>query len=103
VARFEADVVIIGGGITAAMVAEKLPELRPNWSVVVVEAGKRLFDFDRRFEYRKRNLDYGEHMWPATTSPTRARAASSRARWRLADRRFTGAACAIAFQKKTRA
>ena len=28
-ARYEADVVIIGGGITAAMVAEKLAELRP--------------------------------------------------------------------------
>src|SRR5262245_1426751 len=64
VARFEADVVIIGGGITAAMVADKLSELRPNWSVIVVEAGKRLFDADRRFEYRKRNLEYGEHMWP---------------------------------------
>jgi quinoprotein glucose dehydrogenase len=64
VARFEADVVIIGGGITAAMVAEKLSELRPNWSVVVVEAGKRLFDAERRFDYRKRNLEYGEHMWP---------------------------------------
>ncbi len=63
-ARYEADVVIIGGGITAAMVAEKLFELRPNWSVIVVEAGKRLFDFENRFEYRQRSLDYGENQWP---------------------------------------
>jgi choline dehydrogenase-like flavoprotein len=60
----DSDVVIIGGGITAAMVAEKLSELRPNWSVVVVEAGKRLFDFENRLKYRQRNLDYGENMWP---------------------------------------
>jgi glucose dehydrogenase len=63
-ARYEADVVVIGGGITAAMVAEKLAELRPAWSVIVVEAGKRVFDNEKRFEYRKRNLDYGEHAWP---------------------------------------
>ena len=63
-ARYEADVVIIGGGITAAMVAEKLIELRPNLSIIVVEAGKRLFDFENRFEYRQRNLDYGENQWP---------------------------------------
>jgi choline dehydrogenase-like flavoprotein len=64
VARYEADVVIIGGGITAAMVAETLSELRPAWSVIVVDAGKRVFDSEKRFEYRKRSLDYGEHTWP---------------------------------------
>ncbi len=63
-ARHEADVVIIGGGITAAMIAEKLAELRPTWSVIVVEAGKRLFDFDNRATYRRRSLDYGENNWP---------------------------------------
>jgi choline dehydrogenase-like flavoprotein len=63
-ARHEADVVIIGGGITAAMVAEKLSELKPGASIIVVEAGKRLFDFENRFDYRQRNLDYGENMWP---------------------------------------
>ena len=62
--RYEADVVIIGGGITAAMVAQKLSELRPAWSVIVVEAGKRLFDFENRFDYRERSLDYGENQWP---------------------------------------
>ena len=60
----ESDVVIIGGGITAAMVAEKLGELRPNWSVTVVEAGRRLFDAENRFRYRQRSLDYGENNWP---------------------------------------
>lgn len=63
-ARYESDVVIIGGGITAAMVAQKLSELRPAWSVIVVEAGKRVFDAENRFEHRKRSLDYGEHAWP---------------------------------------
>jgi choline dehydrogenase-like flavoprotein len=64
VARYESDVVIIGGGVTAAMVAEKLAELQPAWSIIVVEAGKRLFDFENRAKYRQRNLDYGENMWP---------------------------------------
>jgi len=63
-ARYESDVVIIGGGVTGAMMAQKLSELRPNWSIIVVEAGKRIFDFENRFEYRQRNLDYGENMWP---------------------------------------
>jgi quinoprotein glucose dehydrogenase len=63
-ARHECDVLVIGGGITAAMVAQKLSELRPAWKIIVVEAGKRLFDFENRFEYRQRNLDYGENMWP---------------------------------------
>ena len=63
-ATHECDVCIIGGGITAAMVAQKLSELRPNLSIIVVEAGKRLFDFEHRIEYRQRNLEYGENQWP---------------------------------------
>jgi len=63
-ARYESDVVIIGGGITAAMVAQKLSEIRPTWKVIVVEAGKRLFDYENRFQYRQRSLDYGENQWP---------------------------------------
>ena len=32
--------------------------------MIVVEAGKRLFDFENRLEYRQRSLDYGENQWP---------------------------------------
>lgn len=63
-ARYECDVLLIGGGITAAMVAEKLSELKPGISIIVIEAGKRLFDFENRLGYRKRSLDYGENGWP---------------------------------------
>jgi glucose dehydrogenase len=62
--RHESDVVIIGGGVTAALIAEKLVERRPNLSIIVVEAGKRLFDFENRTQYRRRSLDYGENNWP---------------------------------------
>jgi len=60
----EADAVIIGGGVTAAMVAEKLAEVHPDWRVIVVEAGRRLFDAENRYRYRQRSLDYGENVWP---------------------------------------
>ena len=63
-ARYECDVLIVGGGITAAMVSQKLTELKPNLKIIVVEAGKRLFDFENRFDYRQRSLDYGENQWP---------------------------------------
>ena len=59
-----ADYVIIGGGITGAMVAQKLSDLKPSASIIVVEAGSTLFDNENRFQYRQRNLDYGENMWP---------------------------------------
>jgi quinoprotein glucose dehydrogenase len=60
----ETDVCIIGGGVTAAMVAEKVSELKPGTLIVVVEAGSRIFDFENRMKYRQRNLDYGENAWP---------------------------------------
>jgi choline dehydrogenase-like flavoprotein len=60
----ESDVLIIGGGITAAMIAEKMSARSPARSIVVVDAGKRLFDFENRFKYRQRSLDYGENIWP---------------------------------------
>lgn len=68
-ARYECDVLIVGGGITAAMVSQKLSELRPSWKIIVVEAGKRLFDFEKRFDQRQRNLDYGENYWPGDFVP----------------------------------
>lgn len=60
----ESDICIIGGGITAAMVAEKVAALRPGRSITVVEAGRSLFDVENRVEYRRRSLDYGENQWP---------------------------------------
>lgn len=62
--RYESDVCIIGSGISAALLAQKLSELAPGASVIIVEAGKRNFDFENRFRYRQRMLDYGEHPWP---------------------------------------
>ena len=59
----ETDVCVIGGGISSAMLAEKLAELRPGVSITVVEAGRSIFDTRNRGQYRQRNLDYGEHPW----------------------------------------
>jgi len=61
---FECDVCIIGGGISAALLAQKLSELRPATSTIVVEAGDRLFDTERRWQDRLRSLNYGENPWP---------------------------------------
>lgn len=62
--KVEADVVLIGGGITAAMAAKRLAEKKPGLKIVIVEAGKRLFDFENRMSYRERYLAYGENPWP---------------------------------------
>jgi choline dehydrogenase-like flavoprotein len=51
---YESDICIIGGGISAAMLAEKLSELRPQSSIIVVEAGRSIFDSENRFKYRER-------------------------------------------------
>jgi glucose dehydrogenase len=59
----ECDVCVIGGGITAAMVAERLTESR-DAKVVVIEAGNRLFNLEERFARRERFLRYGENPWP---------------------------------------
>ncbi len=61
---YESDICIIGGGITSAMLAQKLVELRPNLKIVVVEAGRSIFDVQNRGRYRQRALQYGEHPWP---------------------------------------
>ena len=39
-ATHESDVCVIGGGITAAMLVEKLAELKPGLRITVVEAGR---------------------------------------------------------------
>lgn len=65
--RYESDVCIIGSGISAALLAQKLAELSPGLSVTIVEAGKRIFDFENRFKHRQRMLEYGENPWPGDT------------------------------------
>ncbi len=60
----ESDICIIGGGISAAMLSEKLAELKPGLAITVVEAGQKIFDFENRAKYRERSLDYGENAWP---------------------------------------
>ncbi len=61
---FESDVCIIGAGISAAMLAQKLSELRPGVSITIVEAGRSFFDFENRFQQRERMTKYGENPWP---------------------------------------
>lgn len=61
---YECDVCMIGGGISAALLAQKLAELRPGTSIIVVEAGDRLFDTKARWQNRARSLAYGENPWP---------------------------------------
>ena len=53
----ECDVCIIGSGISAAMVAEKLADER-NARVVVVEAGDEMPGVDAWYRLRRRFLDY---------------------------------------------
>ncbi len=62
--RFESDVCVIGGGISAVLLAQKLSELKPELSITIVEAGKRLFDVENRMSYRRRAALYGENGWP---------------------------------------
>ena len=63
-ATVESDICIIGGGITSAMLAQKLSALKPNLSITVIEAGRSISDVQNRGHYRQRALDYGEHPWP---------------------------------------
>jgi choline dehydrogenase-like flavoprotein len=62
--RYESDVCIIGSGISAALLAQKLAELSSGLSIIMVEAGKKIFDFENRFKYRQRMIEYGENPWP---------------------------------------
>lgn len=58
----ETDVLVIGGGITAAMVAEKLTDEREA-DVTVLEAGRHTVPLEERAARRQRFLDYGENPW----------------------------------------
>ena len=58
----ESDVCIIGSGITAAMVADRLARTT-NASIVVVEAGDESVPLSQRAATRTRFLRYGENPW----------------------------------------
>ena len=58
----ESDICIIGSGITAAVVAERLAEER-DARIVVVEAGDETVPLDERAARRARFLAYGENPW----------------------------------------
>ncbi len=59
----ESDICVIGGGITAAMLIERLADLKPGLRITAVEAGRSIFDRENRGTYHRRALDYGEHPW----------------------------------------
>lgn len=59
----ESDVCIIGSGISAAMVADRLARTTTR-SIVVVEAGDDVPPLGRRYALRDRYLRYGETPWP---------------------------------------
>ena len=59
----ESDVCIIGSGISAAMVADKLAREKPSLTIVVVEAGDDVPPLARRPQLRQRTQDYGENPW----------------------------------------
>ena len=59
----ECDVCIVGSGISAAMVADKLAREREA-RVVVIEAGDEVPSLGRRGALRQRFLDYDENPWP---------------------------------------
>ena len=58
----ESDICIIGSGITAAMIAEKLVEERQA-RIVVVEAGDETVPLAERADHRARFVAYGENPW----------------------------------------
>ena len=58
----EADILIVGSGITAALMAAKLAESTTR-NITVVEAGKPSTPFDQRTKTRERYLAYGESPW----------------------------------------
>ena len=69
--RYESDVCIIGGGISSAMLAWKLTD-EHDLSVTIAEAGAEMFNFEDRFENRRRSLEYAENAWPGDFIPDQA-------------------------------
>lgn len=61
---YESDICILGGGISAALLSQKLSELTPDAAITIVEAGDRFFDLRARMVNRRRWLDYRENGWP---------------------------------------
>ena len=59
----ESDICIIGSGISAAMVADKLSR-STGLKIVVVEAGDEAPTLAQRYPLRDRYLAYGETPWP---------------------------------------
>jgi len=59
----ETDVCIIGSGISAAMVAERLARA-PARDILVLEAGDDVPPLANRYALRERMLAYGENPWP---------------------------------------
>lgn len=59
----ESDICVIGGGITAALLIERLADLKPGLRITAVEAGRSIFDRENRGNYHRRALEYGEHPW----------------------------------------
>ncbi|MFQ5704488.1 MAG: GMC oxidoreductase [Gemmatimonadales bacterium] len=59
----ESDICIIGSGITAALIAEKITGER-DAHIVVVEAGDDNPPLEQRYAKRERYLQYGESPWP---------------------------------------
>ena len=72
--RYDCDICIVGGGISAALLAQKVSELRRGTSIIIVEAGDRLFDTEKRWRDRQRSLDYAENAWPGDTIEDQAAA-----------------------------
>ena len=59
----ECDICVIGGGITAVMLVERLAALKPDLKITVLEAGRSIFDRENRGTYHRRAIEYGEHPW----------------------------------------
>ena len=74
----ETDICIIGGGITSAMLAQRLAELRPGVRIIVVEAGRSIFDAQNRGSTASARLITASIRGTTTTSRINRPRASSR-------------------------